>query len=72
MKKTTKRILITGGSGFLGSHLISLACLKFEAYATYQRHPINHANGFTHKVNLAEIKAINPLLDRVKPDVVIH
>jgi dTDP-4-dehydrorhamnose reductase len=72
MKKTAKRILITGGSGFLGSHLFSLACQKFEAHATYQSNPINHANGFTYKVNLAEIKAINPLLDRVKPDAIIH
>lgn len=67
-----KRILITGGSGFIGSHLCLLAREKFEAHATYQTHPITNTKSFSHRINLAEIITINPFLDSVIPDVIIH
>jgi len=34
-----KRILITGGSGFLGGHLIFQAQETFDVFATYHRNP---------------------------------
>ncbi len=72
MKKATKRILITGGSGFVGSHLFLLAQQKFEAHATFQTNPIKQTHRFAHQINLAETKTIDPFLESVMPDVIIH
>lgn len=72
MKRAIHRILITGGSGFVGSHLVRLAQEKFEAHATYREHPLSNTSCFAHRIDLAEIITIHPLLDSLKPDAIIH
>ena len=58
-----KRILVTGGSGFLGSHLIarltSVGCRNIAAPG--------HA-----EYDLTSLDAIERMFDRYQPEILIH
>jgi len=60
---TNKRVTVTGGAGFLGSHLIK----KLR-----QRGCENIFIPSKEKYNLVDIKAIKRLYRDAKPDIVIH
>lgn len=67
-----RKILITGGSGFLGGHLIFQAQKKFEVFATYHKNPINFQGVQCRQLDLRDSSAIQTILDELRPDVVIH
>lgn len=63
------RVLITGGAGLLGGTLIATAPAGVEVHATQRRAP---APGAAHTVDLADAQAVFALLERLRPDAVIH
>jgi len=64
------KILITGGSGLLGSKLIELSDKKWDIFSTYKNNKIFHNNVFP--LELKNKKAIEKLIDKIKPELVIH
>jgi dTDP-4-dehydrorhamnose reductase len=68
-----KRLLVTGGSGDLGSVLCEIAAkLGWEVHATYLSHPDRIRSGTPHYCNLIEPEQVRGVIERTKPDVVIH
>ncbi len=67
-----KRILITGGSGLLGSNAARIAADGFEVYATYNSNPSQIAGcQFVH-LDIRDKQQVLSVLEEVKPDLVIH
>jgi dTDP-4-dehydrorhamnose reductase len=67
-----KRLLVTGGAGFLGNHLLRQAT-NFVASGTLHRTPSESLPGVTfHVCDLQNPEEVRILLDRVQPDVIIH
>lgn len=60
---TGKRVLVTGGNGFLGKHLVSAIEKLYFADLTYPT---------SKEADLRNLSDINKLLERSKPDIVIH
>ena len=67
-----KRLLVTGGAGFLGNHLLRRAN-QFVSAGTLHHTPSTSLPGVTfHVCDLQKPEEIRILLDRVQPDVIIH
>jgi len=67
-----KRILITGGSGFLGGHLVTQAQKKYEVHALFNKNPLQIKNIYAHQFDLYQASQINALLKDIDPEVIIH
>jgi len=76
-----KRILITGISGFAGSHLAEqLLDLKCEVHGTIRRHAvpmhenIEHLRGkiILHEADITSAERINEIFDKIRPNAVFH
>lgn len=67
-----KRLLVTGGAGFLGNHLLRQAT-HFISAGTLHHTPSTSLPGVTfHVCDLQNPGEVRVLLDRVQPDVIIH
>jgi len=67
-----KRLLVTGGAGFLGNHLLRRAT-HFVAAGTLHHTPAASLPGVTfHVCDLQNPEEVRILLDRIQPDVIIH
>ncbi len=62
------RLLVTGGSGFLGSHILRLAKGRYEAFATFFSHPCEAGV----QLDVRDRDAVQAVLARLNPEVVIH
>ena len=68
-----KKILITGGSGFLGYHLLREAYSKgFEVYGLYQSGSIDFAYSTNLPLDLRNYIDMGNVIDEIEPDIVIH
>lgn len=67
-----KKLLITGGSGFLGWHLCQLAKQEWEVYGTYFSHPLEIPGIKMLKANLTVFQELQRIFSDVKPAAVIH
>ncbi|WP_447962879.1 SDR family oxidoreductase [Nitrospira sp. Ecomares 2.1] len=66
------RLLVTGGAGFLGNHLLRRAN-QFVAAGTLHATPSTSLPGVTfHVCDLQSPEEVRVLMDRVQPDVIIH
>lgn len=66
------RLLVTGGTGFLGTHLLQRA-KDFTATGTLHRTAATALPGITfHVCDLQQPEDVRILLDRVQPDIIIH
>lgn len=80
-----RKILITGGAGFIGSHLVRLMVNKYPNYLivnldalTYAGNPANlrdveqAVNYRFERVDICDVKAVREVFDRHSIDSVIH
>lgn len=78
MKHNKKKILITGGSGFLGRNLaLALDKKKYEVIICSRNNTINlfssnYANCKFHPVDITNYLSINEAISQHKPDIIIH
>ena len=70
MKKP--RLLITGASGFLGTHLCRAAADRYTVLGVSNKNKISVNNVKVLYVDLCDRKALKELFIQVKPDTVIH
>lgn len=71
-------VLVTGGCGFLGSHIVSLLLERYPAPTT-KVSVIDLRIGATtfagvdyHTVDITDASALRNVLEKIKPDVIIH
>ncbi|MBI3244443.1 MAG: SDR family oxidoreductase [Chloroflexi bacterium] len=67
-----KRLLITGGSGFLGSRLAQLATAsgRWDVYPTFFNTPIAHPNAI--RLDLRDRAEVEKTVKELKPEAIIH
>ena len=66
------RLLVTGGSGYVGAGILRRAPKDWQLAATYLAHPIEQAGVAAFCVDVRDANAVNRLFDEFHPDVVIH
>ncbi|MBS1494576.1 MAG: sugar nucleotide-binding protein [Bacteroidetes bacterium] len=67
-----KRVLITGGSGFLGQYLNTELNNKFEIMTTFRTNPGNCLNYRSASIDLRNQSALSNLFKNFKPEIIIH
>jgi dTDP-4-dehydrorhamnose reductase len=68
-----KRIWVTGYGGFVGSHVVRLACASFEVHAISRRaFPAVRKDAQYHVVDLTDAAGLDVVFTANPPDVVIH
>ena len=66
------RLLVTGGAGFLGNHLLRRA-KDYTAAGTLHHTAATAIPGITfHVCDLQQPEEVRILLDRVRPEIIIH
>ncbi len=68
----TRKLLITGISGFIGSCFAHLPQEHWQIIGTYQQNPVQHPNLISKRVDLSQLENLDPLLNASKPDALIH
>lgn len=66
------KLLVTGGSGYLGATILKRAPTDWQIAATYLAHTIAHGNAAAFRADVRNTDAVNRLFDEFHPDVVIH
>jgi dTDP-4-dehydrorhamnose reductase len=70
--KGYKRLLVTGGSGYLGQHLTRRAAETFELYTTYHRHLDDIRAGQPVALDLTRREEVLQLITELRPQAIIH
>jgi dTDP-4-dehydrorhamnose reductase len=70
--KNLKRLLITGGSGYLGQHLTRRAAESFELYTSYCDHSDQIRAGQPVRLDITSQEEVLRLMVELKPQAVIH
>ena len=68
----SKKLLITGASGFLGWHLCQIAKQEYSVYGTYLSHKIEIPGVETLSANLIEENQLQQIFKEIQPTAVIH
>ena len=68
----SKRLLITGASGFLGWNICRQARATWETFGAYRTHPIKIGGVATIHLDLTDDKSVNNCLAQLRPAAVIH
>ncbi len=69
-----KKVLITGGRGFIGQHCLPLLLAKnYEVHAVSSQ-PVNQFNSniYWHQANLLKPEEVSRLLSKIKPTHLLH
>ncbi|MGB3849543.1 MAG: dTDP-glucose 4,6-dehydratase [Tunicatimonas sp.] len=80
-----KKLLITGGAGFIGSHVVRLFVNKYPNYHIYNVDALTYAGNLENladvekqpnykfiRADITDQKAVQRMFDEVRPDAVIH
>ena len=80
-----KTIIITGGAGFIGSHVVRLFVNKYPDYKIINLDALTYAgnlenlrdienapNYFFEKVNILDVEGLEKVFEAYNPDGVIH
>ncbi len=67
-----QRLLITGGSGFLGWTLCRVALENWDVVGTVHSHPLEIPGARAARVDLTRFGEVKELFGDVRPDAVIH
>lgn len=65
------KILITGGSGLLGSNIAKMAISKFDVYASYNKNVVSMKGVNFFQVDLTETEQLAQI-QQIRPDFIIH
>jgi UDP-glucose 4-epimerase len=73
----SRAVLVTGGAGFVGSHLIDRLCAAGDRVSVLDdlsrgRREWLHANADLHEADIRDAEAVRRVVAEVVPDVVIH
>ncbi|MFC1920733.1 SDR family oxidoreductase [Chloroflexota bacterium] len=66
------RLLVTGGSGLLGSSIVRAAAEDFEVFATYHTNPVSLPGGECIYLDIRNENEVASIIGRLKPNLVIH
>lgn len=66
------KLLVTGGSGYLGAGILKRAPQTWQIAATYFARPIAHGNAAAFRVDVRDADAVDHLFGEFRPEVVIH
>ena len=66
------RLLVTGGSGFLGSALVRRAAPRWETSFTYFRNSPPDLRGVAYRLDLGDEAAVRRVIAAARPQVVVH
>jgi dTDP-4-dehydrorhamnose reductase len=73
---TDPRMLVTGGSGYLGGWVVRLACTGWDVTATYLTHPAGReedAPGAAwRRLDVRDGPAVGALVREIRPAVIVH
>lgn len=67
-----KKVLITGGSGFLGQYLNIELAKDFDIFTLFNKNPGNCMEFHSAIVDLRNFKALEKIFAKFSPDVVVH
>jgi len=72
MKRRKERLLITGGSGLLGSNIARMSAKSFEVFASYNSHPNQISECRFLPLDIRDKQQVISVFEEIKPDLVIH
>lgn len=67
-----KRLLVTGGSGFVGTHILRRGRHRFYLTAAVHQRPLSIENVATVPLDLDDARCIDQAVEVAQPDVIIH
>lgn len=66
------KLLITGGSGFIGGALVNSLRRHYPVHFTYNEHEIQFSGAFGHRLDIKNIMRMDEVLTEVRPKVLVH
>jgi dTDP-4-dehydrorhamnose reductase len=69
---TRPRMLVTGGSGYLGGWVVRLARAGWDVTATYLAHATDEPGAAYHRLDVRDRTAVTALVERLRPAVIVH